>query len=70
MWRPNDWKNPYSTPDSKPDMTYVLKYFAYEDGADAMLEAIKKHIDPEDAKAYGSQCCKCLELFGEYNGDN
>jgi hypothetical protein len=40
MWRPKGWKNP------ERDKTYLCcstSEYAYEDGADAMLEELIKH---------------------------
>jgi len=68
MWRPKGWKNDSydcSVCDTEPEGWSGCGSSAYEAGADAMLEAVKKHIDMSDAEAYGSQCCKCLIFWGE-----
>ena len=50
MWRPNNWKNPH-TPMQEGNFANLAdahfrqiadgKHYAYEDGANAMLEALK-----------------------------
>ncbi len=67
-YRPDDWD------DIEAHITSVL-YEKYQDtaivgiakaveaGADAMLEAIRKLINYEDAKVYGSQCMLCKDIF-------
>ena len=37
MWRPENWKNPYST---ESDSDEVGRHFDYEAGADAMLNSL------------------------------
>lgn len=44
-WRPEDWKNP------TPDLLNDIAYDAYEDGADAILEALRKHGEYTDGMA-------------------
>ena len=39
MWRPEGWKNPY---DNEFDKEEIRWYYRYEEGADAMLEALRK----------------------------
>lgn len=47
MWRPKDWKNP------TPNLIDDIAYDAYEDGANAMLEVLKKRaIDPHEIRTY------------------
>ena len=60
MWRPNDWKNPYPK--------YIYEHTDYEDGADAIVKAIKQKIDKLDTEAYGSQCGLCSFLWNEEGG--
>lgn len=62
--RPEGWKNPFSEGGRMSGVVNAdVKEYAFEAGADAMLEAIKKEIDLEDVEAYGSQCGVCKFLF-------
>ncbi len=39
-WRPKGWENPFAFVTGEPIPKYEEKHHAYEEGADAMVEAI------------------------------
>lgn len=65
--RPKDWKKGIEVRDDEKRYTGTDLNKMYEAGADAMLEGLKKELDIDDIKAYGSQCLKCLVFIEESN---
>jgi len=69
MYRPENWRNPYGEyrrgfyDEFQAEET--ARHDGFEEGADAMLEAIRGEIDVRDTEAYGSQCGCCHFLWDE-----
>ena len=62
-WRPEGWDKIKQTVGDEilNQEDYIDRLIEF--GADAILEGLKKELDVEDIKAYGSQCGMCLKFL-------